>query len=255
MRPGGRGIVSTPPQQQDDLYCPRCGVAYEPTQEYCLECGERLPTNRGVVGVLAGAWQRRFAWYPGDWIWPTLLFLVLTILATAVALAANAAHDKNRPHTIAATIPSVSVGPGATPTNVPVTSSPSTLPVPTNQPTITTGPLPTAPGTGTGATPTTPRSNPNALANWPANKSGYTLVLESLPVSGGRAAAVARARRAKANGLQTVGVLVSSRYSSLHPGYFVVFAGIYGSPAQAAAAVATAHSRGFPDAYQTRVTR
>ena len=57
------------PEEPRD-YCPRCGVAYEPLQEYCLECGERLPTNRGVVGVLASSWQRRFAWYPGDWIWP-----------------------------------------------------------------------------------------------------------------------------------------------------------------------------------------
>ena len=62
-------------------YCPRCGVAYEPLQEYCLECGARLPTNRGVVGVLASSWQRRFAWYPGDWIWPVSFFFVLTIVA------------------------------------------------------------------------------------------------------------------------------------------------------------------------------
>jgi hypothetical protein len=247
--------VSVP---EPDRYCPKCGVAYEPTQEYCLECGERLPTNRGVVGVLAGAWQRRFAWYPGDWIWPTLFFLILTVLGTAVALAANQARESSKPHTIAATLPSISVGPGATPTNVPVSTSPSTLPGGvTNQPTITTGPLPTAPGSGTGKTPTTttPAANPNALANWPADKSGYTLVLESLPAPGGRAAAVARARRAKAKGLQSVGVLVSSRYSSLHPGYFVVFSGIYASPAAAAAAVSSAHARGFPDAYQTRVTR
>lgn len=246
--------MSMPPEQQEQ-YCPQCGVAYEPTQEYCLECGTRLPTNRGVVGVLAGAWQRRFAWYPGDWIWPTLLFLVLTVVATAVVLAANAARKSSEPHTIAATEPSISVGPGATPTNLPVSTSQSTLPVPTNQPTITTGPLPTAPGSGTGKTPTRPTQNPNALATWPANKSGYTLVLESLPVAGGRAAAVQRARRAKANGLKDVGVIVSAQYSSLHPGYFVVFSGIYGSSAEAAAAVSTAHAHGFPDAYQTRVTR
>ena len=40
-----------PPEHPRD-FCPRCGVAYEPLQEYCLECGARLPTNRGVVGVL-----------------------------------------------------------------------------------------------------------------------------------------------------------------------------------------------------------
>jgi hypothetical protein len=244
--------VSTPPG--DDRYCPHCGVAYEPGQEYCLECGARLPVNAGVVGVLASAWQRRVAWYPGDWIWPVLLFLVLTIAATAAALAAKSAHEADAP--LVATGLSVPVGPGATQPPIPVTSTPATLPTPTNQPTITTGPLPTAPGTGTGGAVTTPKpANPNALATWPAHKSGYTLVLVSLPVSGGRPAAVARARQAKASGLKDVGVLVSSQYSSLHPGYYVVFAGIYGSSSQASAAVGTAHARGFAGAYQARVTR
>jgi hypothetical protein len=239
---------------EPERYCPRCGVAYEPGQEYCLECGARLPVNQGVVGVLAAAWQRRLAWYPGDWIWPVLLFLVLTIAATAAAVAAKSAHDSNRP--IVATNVSVPVGPGATEAPVPVTSTPATLPTPTVQPTITSGPLPTAPGTGTGTRPasTTP-TNPNALAEWPADKAGYTLVLVSLPLAGGRAAAVARARRAKAAGLKDVGIIVSSDYSSLHPGYYVVFAGIYGSAAAASAAVSTAHAHGYPGAYQARVTK
>ena len=94
-------------------YCPDCGVGYEPLQEYCLECGARLPTNRGVVGVLASSWQRRFAWYPGDWIWPVLLFLFLTIIATGAALAANAARESSAP-TLVATGPTVTVGPGET---------------------------------------------------------------------------------------------------------------------------------------------
>ena len=238
-----------------DHYCPRCGVAYEPSQEYCLECGARLPVNRGVVGVLAQAWQRRFAWYPGDWIWPVLLFLVLTAAATATALAARSERNASRP--IIATNVSIPLGPGATEGVVPATSSPATLPVPTNQPTITTGPLPPAPGspsTGAATTPV-PKPSPNALATWPNGKAGYTLVLESLPISAGRAAALAKARQAKGDGLTDVGVLVSSQYSSLHPGYFVVFSGIYASSSEAAAAVGSAHAKGFPGAYQARVTR
>ena len=235
-------------------YCPKCGVAYEPLQEYCLECGERLPTNQGVVGVLASKWQRRLAWYPGDWVWPVLLFLVLTAVATALAVAAGAARNAQAP-TFVATDNTVTVGPGAPVGTVPVTTGPSTLPG-APAPTITTGPLPTAPGSGsTGATVTSPRPNPNALASWPTAKSGYTEVLESLPVAAGRAAAVARARQAKAHGLANVGVLVSSQYSSLHPGYFVIFSGIYATPAEASTGLAAAHAKGFPDAYQTRVTR
>jgi predicted amidophosphoribosyltransferase len=62
VRAGGQLDVS----DGRESYCPNCGVAYEEGQEYCLECGARLPVNQGVVGVLAAAWQRHFAWYPGD---------------------------------------------------------------------------------------------------------------------------------------------------------------------------------------------
>jgi len=237
----------TPERPRD--YCPRCGVAYEPLQEYCLECGARLPTNRGVVGVLASGWQRRFAWYPGDWIWPVVFFLVLTVAATAAVLVANSTHSSAAaPATLTTAVP---LGPGATHATVPVATT-STLPN-APQPTITTGPLPTAPGEpSTKPTATTP--NPNALTFWPSGETGYTTVLESLPVTAGRANAVARARKAKQNGIKDVGILVSSRYSSLHPGYFVVFAGVFRTQAEASSSLPSAHAKGFPDAYQTRIT-
>jgi hypothetical protein len=123
-------------------------------------------------------------------------------------------------------------------------------------PTITTGPLPAAPGApSTGASTVPAPTNPNALTVWPAGQSGYTMVLESLPASAGLASANARARQALRKGLKDVGVLVSAQYSSLHPGYFVVFSGRYATQAEAAAGVSSAHAKGFPDAYQTRVTR
>jgi hypothetical protein len=109
-----------------------------------------------------------------------------------------------------------------------------------------------------GATVTTPpaaAANPNALAFWPAGRAGYTIILESLPVANGRSAAVAKARQAQHAGLKEVGVLVSSQYSSLHTGYYAIFSGIFQSAAAAAAGVSNAHTLGFPDAYQTRVTR
>jgi hypothetical protein len=234
-------------------YCPRCGVAYEPLQEYCLECGSRLPVNRGVVGVLASAWQRRFAWYPGDWIWPVLFFLVLTVIATSAAVAANSERERSEP-TLAATATPVTVGPGAAQGTVAPTSSPANLPT-APPPTITNGPLPRAPGVATGPSKVPPVPSPNALAVWPAGQSGYTNVLVSLPAAGGPSAALARARQAKRLGLKEVGVLTSSDYSSLHPGYFVVFFGIYQTQAEATAALSAAHAKGFPGAYQVRVTR
>ena len=237
-------------------YCPTCGVAYEPLQEYCLECGARLPSNRGAVGFLASRWQRRFARYPGDWVWPVLLFLVLTAVATAAAVAAGSRRT-SAPRPFVATEDLVTVGPGAPRGTVRTGTARSTLPA-APAPTITTGPLPTAPGApSTGATTATTktRPNPNALATWPVGTLGFTDVIESVPVAGGRARAVARARAAKKAGLPEVGILVSSQYSSLHPGYFVIFSGIYGSNEQAIAALAAAHANGYPDAYQTKVTR
>jgi hypothetical protein len=244
----------TEPQEPPRDYCPNCQAAYEPLQEYCLECGERLPTNRGVVGYLATQWQRRLAWYPGDWVWPVLLLLLITIVATAAAVAAGS-PEKSADSVIVATSTPVTVGPGATQGTVPPVVTTSTLPN-APRPTISTGTLPRPPGAPStrGATTPTP-ANPNALAVWPAGKSGYTLVLESLPQGNGRTAAAARARQAKQRGVKDVGVLPSSQYSSLHPGYYVVFAGIYGSQAEASAALSTVHAHGYPDAYQTRVTK
>jgi hypothetical protein len=110
----------------------------------------------------------------------------------------------------------------------------------------------------TATTPTTttptPTPHPSAPGAWPPGKSGYTIVLESIPVSAGRAFAAARARTARRAGLPRVGVLDSSAYPSLHPGYYVVFSGIYASSAQASAALPAAHAAGFPDAYQARVS-
>jgi hypothetical protein len=236
-----------PPQPQDEreAHCPRCGTPYEPLQEYCLECGERLPVNQGLVGVLATGWQRRLGWYPGDWIWPTLAFLGLAIAATVVAVVLGS--NKSSPaRTVVATGNSVTLGPGAASGTVP---------------TIATGTLPTAPEP-TVSTPGKPAPKPtkrppaaNALTEWPAGKSGYTVVLESVPTANGRSFALNRAKRARAAGLTAVGVLDSSNYSSFHPGYYVVFAGVYGSSGDASSAVSTARSKGFGDAYEKQVTR
>jgi hypothetical protein len=236
-----------PEQDANELrdFCPRCGAAFAPLQEYCLECGERLPVNRGVVGVLATGWQRRLSWYPGDWIWPAVALLLLAVAATALAVALGSRDTGGGSNVVVATGSSVALGPGHLTGTVPTVKT-------------ATGPLPTAPEpTVPERTPPTSRRhpNPNALTAWPAGKSGYTVVLESIPLASGRAFAVERAKRAKAAGLAQVGVLDSSNYSSFHPGFYVVFAGIYGSYADASAALSAAHGHGFPTAYPRQVTR
>jgi hypothetical protein len=72
------------------------------------------------------------------------------------------------------------------------------------------------------------------LEPWPAGTSGWTNILISVPKVDGRDAAVARAEQARRKGLRRVGVLDSSRFASLHPGYWMVFAGVFASEPEAA---------------------
>jgi hypothetical protein len=121
--------------------------------------------------------------------------------------------------------------------------------------------LPAVTSTGPPVTPTEPppatttAPAPGSLTSWPVGRSGFTVVLESLPTSQGRSLALARARAASRAGLAQVGVLDSSRYSSLHPGYYVVFSGIYSSRGQAEAGRAAAADKGFRLAYSREITR
>ena len=137
---------------------------------------------------------------------------------------------------------------------------------PVTPPVTATVALPTVPSgtpttTGPPETPTQPppsASTPPAaggLTAWPANKNGYTVVVESIPVSAGRSLAVERARAALRAGLPQVGLLNSNLYSSLHPGYWVVFSGIYPSSGAADSAAQSAQAKGFGTAYSRQITR
>jgi hypothetical protein len=75
----------------------------------------------------------------------------------------------------------------------------------------------------------------------------------STPTGEGRGEAEAAAQRAINRGLPEVGILNSSDYASLNPGYYVTFAGIYDSENEAEGALSRARSSGFPSAYPRRV--
>ncbi len=80
---------------------------------------------------------------------------------------------------------------------------------------------------------------------WPAGVSAYTVVLES---SAGRSQAEAAASRAHGIAGES-GVLRSSDFASLRPGYWVAFAGVHSTEAAASSAATTLRSSGFGDAY------
>jgi hypothetical protein len=168
--------------------CPRCSGAVAEGQEYCLECGIRLP-GPGSVGRARDL---------GD----GLLLRVAFALAVAIGGAAVA---------IAATDASTSAEEVVT-----ATGGFATLP------TSTTDDVPVA------------------AIEWPVGDDGWTIALASLPQTEGRRVAVKRAVDARRAGLTAVGILDSSQYASLHPGYWVVFTGVYGSEAEATSALEAA---------------
>jgi hypothetical protein len=220
-----------------DSRCPHCGAPAEQHQEYCLECGGRL-RSPGVVPALAEGWRRRLGWYPGDWIWPSLLALVVAALAASAAILWTREAEG-----------------GATRTLVGDTSQlPTTLaavPATTDVSTLT---APTATTETTDTTTTTDGTRRRSLIEWPRGRSGWTVVVASVPTSGGREPAVARAREALDAELEQVGVLDSARFSSLHPGYYVVFSGVYPTLDEAQNAASDAAEAGYGNSYARRIT-
>jgi septal ring-binding cell division protein DamX len=134
----------------------------------------------------------------------------------------------------------------AVPTDTGQVTSPT--PPPTQTIPTVTQPPPTT------TAPPKPKPHPsNQLTSWPS-RDGYTVILQSIPAGASRANAVGTARQALAAGLPQVGVLDSGRYSSLHPGYYVVFSGVYPSNTAASAHIAEAQRAGFRAAYVRPIT-
>ena len=164
--------------------CPRCGGSAAVGQEFCLECGLRIP-GRFRLGPPPADLRR--------------LAVPLAAMA-ALALAGGALA-------------------------IVLTQEPA-------------APASVAVATGGSLVRTSPAVDARShLTLWPAGTNGWTNVLVSVPKIDGRGAAVARAEQARKKGLAKVGVLDSSRYASLHPGYWIVFAGVYPTEAEAASAL------------------
>jgi len=197
-----------------------------------------------VGGRYAEVWRRDSP----IWLWAALAALLLVALVSG-AVVALAATDDGKNSQPASSIPVVSTAPSTTDT-VGVVTQPPTITI--NPPTTlsTTTFSTTTFGTTTFGTTTTTGSN----VTWPPNKDGFTVVLKSVPTSNGRSQAESAANKARTNGLSQVGILNSSDFSSLNPGYYVTFTGIYDTESQANAALPNARSKGFPTAYAREVS-
>jgi hypothetical protein len=264
FEPPSRQSPPPPPEQgpppgpdEPELRCPRCGAAHERNQEYCLECGLRL--------VPLPAFYRRLEVWSRDspvWLWAALLALLAVALVAGAIVAAAAAGDDDEEGS-RASIPVVTTSPSTTDT-VGVITDPGTITLDTTSPlTTTTGPFTTTllPTTSTLQTtttlPTTTTSptttTPSGAISWPAGTDGWTVILKSVPKSDGRSEADAAAQEALDAGLPEVGVLDSSNYSSLNPGYYATFTGVYDTNNEAINALPRARNSGFPLAYAREV--
>jgi hypothetical protein len=159
----------------------------------------------------------------------------LTFLVAAAGTAASIAITHHR-------------AAGGTPTFVATQTTPSTPAATTTAPTTTTK-------HGKPTKRPKPPVTPNGQLHWPANVSGWTIVLGSFPLPHGRAAAQAAAEHAARIGVPQVGMLDSGKWPSLNPGYDVVFSGIYRTPAEAQSALAQVRHAGFGGAYPRQIAQ
>jgi hypothetical protein len=245
--PAGEG--PPPGETADERRCPRCTAPYEPLQEYCLECGQRL------VPLPSEGYARTVVWSRESpvWLWIALVALLLVALA-AGAIVALAATDEDKDGSAAgsSTAPTIPVLPpttGAITVQPPTVDSTITIPPFSTSTGVTTFPT----GSTTFTTSTQQTTTNGTIMSWPSGEDGFTVVLKSTPVSEGRGPAESAAQQAINRGLPEVGILSSSNYSTLNPGFYVTFTGVYDSQSEAENALPRARSSGFPTAYVREV--
>ncbi len=215
--------------------CPRCGGRTEPFQEYCLECGARLPGTYAYGREVPGGGSNP------NWLWAALvgLLLVALVAGAIVAIAATGGGDEG-----GAGSGTAGTGTGALPADTGVVVPPA----------ATGGGEVVEPGATPQPAPPPPAPQQTVPISWPADTNGYTIVLASTPASAGRGGATPVARKAMNAGVPEVGILRSADFASLNPGYYVVFSGVYKTRAQAEAGLGQARSSGFPLAYAREVS-
>ena len=232
-----------PPAEAGLPPCPRCGTPPEDRyQEYCLECGSRLVRYpaAGATVFSRGVWARQSPL----WMWlPLAALLVVALLVTGVVLAFGQDEEKPKREARPTTGGGISIVTGTTGPPPLSTFTATTLATTTFATTTT----PTTTATTNTTTTTTPASS--TIISWPQGKNGYTIVLASVPKERGRDAAERKAREAIDKGLREVGVLDSNDYSSLNPGYYVVFTGVYDTEQEAENGLTGARAAGYPLAY------
>jgi len=242
--PAGTAIAAPPPQPgqlvaaappSGPIACPQCGSPAEPGQEMCIVCGSRIAPPPGT--------QR-------SWRLPAALAgLGVLLIGTAIAFAVVelTQDDEVKKNDVADLAPEPNPAPPAAtpaPTTPPIDQAPQTIPPATREnPPGDPNAQPDEP------TPTPAPDTGGSIAEWPAGKTAYTVVLVSAT---SRNAADAKAEQAIKRGIKA-GVLRSDDFSSLRAGYWVVFAGQYDTSEQATRAADRYAEQGFGGGYPRQV--
>src|SRR6185295_11172212 len=87
--PEGPPPYEEPVAAPDPGLCPNCGAPHDAYQEYCLECGRRLPATY-VGGGYETVWRRDSP----IWLWTALFALLLVALVSGAVVALAATGDK-----------------------------------------------------------------------------------------------------------------------------------------------------------------
>jgi hypothetical protein len=241
------------PEAPAERRCPRCGSAMAPDQEWCLACGAAATTEVAE---------------PRGWRVPVMIsgaLVALGVIGVILAIVALSGGSEKLAATPTPT-PTAAVPPAATATPAPTLSplpsaTASTSPDPNATATTTPDPNATAtatpeatstPDTSTGNTGSgsgTTGATSSQFPDWPGG-TGWTVFIESA-TSLSKAESVATSAQGKGH---TVGILHSDQYSSLNPGYYVVFTEKYDS--QSAAVTARDSIKAdYPDAYVRKVQK
>lgn len=184
------------------MQCASCGAPIGADQRYCLECGERrLPMS----GFLMGGGPAGAAPEPARAAAPP---------AALVAAGGGGPRGGNALNIIAGVgVLMLAMGVG-----VLIGRAGSAKPNPAPAQVITVGSV----AGGGSAT-----AGEAFTSDWPAGTSGYTVQLQTLPLTGTTVAAVQAAKSAaSAKGATGVGALKSDEFSSLTAGSYVIYAGI-----------------------------
>ncbi len=251
--------------------CAGCGALLDEDQPYCLQCGAPTsvaPTLRrrlrpaailalGLAALGIGAGTLAYAIANDDEPTATVQTGITTTPTTLPTFPTTIPTDSSTglppfPSTITPTVTPPPTFPTSTDTTtIPPTTGPTTTPstVTTTPSTVTTTPstVTTTPSTVTTTPP--PTTSPSTGADtWPDGTSGWTVIVAS---TSSQSDATALRDRLRNSGL-SAGLLDTSQYSTLEPGLWAVYIGVYTSRDQAISQASTVRETS-PGAYAARI--